>query len=54
MGLGCRLPIVQGGQFAFLVPTIAILSQEQFQCPAGLMTGDPATFPEEYDTEEER
>ena len=24
--LGCRLPIIQGGTFSFLVPTIAILS----------------------------
>ena len=52
--LGCRLPIIQGGTFSFLVPTIAILSLDRFQCPEGLMTSDPANFAEDYDTEEER
>merc|ERR1712130_137074 len=32
--LGCRLPIIQGGTFSFLVPTLAILSLPEFQCPA--------------------
>ena len=36
---GCRLPIVQGGTFSFLVPTIAILSLPHNTCPAGLMDG---------------
>lgn len=31
---GCRLPIVQGGTISFLVPTLAILSLPQWQCPA--------------------
>ena len=31
---GVRLPIVQGGTLAFLVPTISILSLERNQCPA--------------------
>ncbi|ELT94865.1 hypothetical protein CAPTEDRAFT_177506 [Capitella teleta] len=31
--IGCRLPIIQGGTFAFLVPATAILRLEQFQCP---------------------
>lgn len=30
---GVRLPIVQGGTISFLVPTLAILSLEQWQCP---------------------
>lgn len=28
-----RLPIVQGGTFAFLTPTFAILSLPQWTCP---------------------
>jgi len=36
---GCRLPIIQGGTFSFLVPTIAILSLPDMKCPAGLMDG---------------
>ena len=36
---GCRLPIIQGGTFSFLVPTIAILSLPEFKCPEGLMDG---------------
>ncbi|KAK3587962.1 hypothetical protein CHS0354_014481 [Potamilus streckersoni] len=31
--LGCRLPIIQGGTFAFLTPTIAILSLPEWTCP---------------------
>jgi len=31
--LGCRLPIIQGGTFSFLVPTLAILSLPDFKCP---------------------
>merc|ERR1712001_2228 len=31
---GIRLPIVQGGTFSFLVPTIAILSLPANKCPA--------------------
>ena len=30
---GIRLPIVQGATFTFLVPTLAILSLPQWQCP---------------------
>ncbi|XP_070566893.1 solute carrier family 23 member 2-like [Ptychodera flava] len=30
---GCRLPIVQGGTYAFLVPAIAILNLEKYKCP---------------------
>jgi len=32
--VGVRLPIIQGGTFSFLVPTLAILSLPEFQCPA--------------------
>ena len=32
--LSLRLPIVQGGTFSFLTPTIAILSLPQWQCPS--------------------
>ncbi|XP_071743715.1 solute carrier family 23 member 2 isoform X2 [Lepeophtheirus salmonis] len=31
---GVRLPIIQGGTFAFIAPTIAILSLDKFKCPA--------------------
>eukprot|EP00918_Siedleckia_nematoides_P032334 GHVU01070028.1.p1 GENE.GHVU01070028.1~~GHVU01070028.1.p1 ORF type:complete len:561 (+),score=18.33 GHVU01070028.1:91-1773(+) len=31
---GVRLPIVQGGTFAYLAPAFAILSLEKFKCPA--------------------
>lgn len=30
----CRLPIVQGGTFAYIAPAFAILSLEKFRCPA--------------------
>ncbi|CAM1309545.1 SLC23A2 (predicted) [Pycnogonum litorale] len=30
---GVRLPIIQGGTFAFLVPTIAILNLDKWKCP---------------------
>lgn len=32
--LGIRLPIIQGGTFAFLVPTFAILSLPEWKCPS--------------------
>ncbi|XP_057376803.1 solute carrier family 23 member 1-like [Daphnia carinata] len=32
--IGIRLPIVQGGTFAFLVPTFAILNLPEWSCPA--------------------
>ena len=31
--VGVRLPIIQGGTFSFLVPTFAILSLPEWQCP---------------------
>lgn len=31
---GCRLPIIQGPSLSFLVPTLAILSLPQWQCPS--------------------
>ncbi|XP_077978022.1 solute carrier family 23 member 1-like [Glandiceps talaboti] len=37
---GCRLPIVQGGTYTFLVPTFAILSLEKYRCPAKIPTGN--------------
>ena len=33
--MGSRLPVIQGGSFAFIVPTIAILSLPHFKCPIG-------------------
>lgn len=30
----CRLPIIQGPSLSFLVPTLAILSLPQWQCPS--------------------
>ena len=30
-----RLPIIQGGTFAFLAPAFALLSQDHLACPAG-------------------
>ncbi|XP_028647366.1 xan_ur_permease domain-containing protein [Erpetoichthys calabaricus] len=32
--LGVRLPILQGGTFAFLTPTLAVLSMPEWKCPA--------------------
>ena len=32
--LGVRLPIIQGGTFAFLVPTFAILNLPEWKCPS--------------------
>ena len=43
---GCRLPIIQGGTFSFLVPTLAILALPQYKCPEGLMDGN-VTFSSE-------
>ena len=34
--LGTRLPIIQGGSFSFLIPSLAILSLPQWKCPASL------------------
>jgi len=39
---GCRLPIVQGGTFTFIGPTLTLLSLEQFRCPE-----DEASWTEE-------
>ncbi|XP_020615395.1 solute carrier family 23 member 2-like isoform X2 [Orbicella faveolata] len=36
---GNRLPIVQGGTFSFLTPTIAILSLPRWTCPSASPTG---------------
>jgi len=54
---GCRLPIIQGGTFSFLVPTMAILSLPQYQsnpdpevkdnCPPGLMDGNGSEYSDE-------
>ena len=30
-----RLPIVQGGTFSYLIPSFAILSMPEFECPSG-------------------
>ena len=35
MFLGCRLPIVQGGTFTFIVPTLSLLSVGKMSCPEG-------------------
>jgi nucleobase transporter 1/2 len=32
--VGTRLPIVQGGSFSFLVPTLAIMNLPQWKCPS--------------------
>jgi len=32
--VGTRLPIVQGGSFSYLVPSLAILSLERWKCPS--------------------
>ncbi|KAL4225860.1 hypothetical protein ACF0H5_013849 [Mactra antiquata] len=44
---GVRLPIVQGGTFSFVAPTIAIMLQPQWSCPykeARLADGDGVNF----------
>ncbi|XP_057693427.1 solute carrier family 23 member 1 isoform X1 [Corythoichthys intestinalis] len=33
-GIGVRLPILQGGTFSFITPTLAILALPKWQCPA--------------------
>ncbi|XP_077599524.1 solute carrier family 23 member 1 [Stigmatopora nigra] len=33
-GIGIRLPILQGGTFSFITPTLAILALPKWQCPA--------------------
>ena len=32
--LTCRLPILQGGTFSFITPTLAILALPKWQCPS--------------------
>lgn len=32
--IGTRLPIVQGGSFSYLVPSLAIMSLPRWKCPA--------------------
>ncbi|XP_064614097.1 solute carrier family 23 member 1-like [Liolophura sinensis] len=46
--LGNRLPIIQGATFAFLTPSIAILSQPQWECPFTAVNADNenTTLPE--------
>jgi len=34
--LGTRLPIIQGGSFSFLIPSLAILGLPEFECPETL------------------
>lgn len=43
-----RLPLVQGGTISFLVPTLAILSLPEWQCPASEIMDD---MPHEERTE---
>ncbi|ELU17651.1 hypothetical protein CAPTEDRAFT_36034, partial [Capitella teleta] len=38
----CRLPIIQGGTFAYLVPTFAILNLPTFKCPGHANETDSA------------
>ncbi|KAK2842698.1 hypothetical protein Q5P01_012898 [Channa striata] len=37
--VGTRLPILQGGTFSFITPTLAILALPKWQCPAQLQNG---------------
>ena len=39
-----RLPIVQGGTFAFLTPVFAILSLDKWKCPDGPPGGSPVSL----------
>lgn len=43
---GVRLPIIQGSTFSFLIPTLAILSLPQWQCPSEeqIIASRPMTF----------
>ena len=43
--VGTRLPIVQGGSFSYLVPSLAIMSLPQWKCPPnmGSLTPDEKT-----------
>ena len=49
---GVRLPIVQGGSFAYLVPILAILSLPENQCPADWQTNGWGNITSEEKTEE--
>ena len=44
-----RLPVVQGGTFTFVTPSLAILSLEQWSCDATL-AGTNTTLPSTSDT----
>ncbi|KAG1670150.1 Solute carrier family 23 member 1 [Nymphon striatum] len=37
---GIRLPMVQGGTFAFLIPTLAVLHSDRLKCPDANMTAN--------------
>ncbi|KAI0218509.1 Solute carrier family 23 member 2 [Lamellibrachia satsuma] len=37
---GSRLPIVQGGSFAFIAPILAILSQPEYSCKSDSLAGN--------------
>ncbi|XP_076878230.1 solute carrier family 23 member 2 isoform X2 [Brachyhypopomus gauderio] len=39
--LGTRLPILQGGTFTFITPTLAILALPKWKCPEEGLTPDP-------------
>lgn len=47
--IGSRLPIVQGGSFSYLVPSLAILTLPKWQCPSA---EEFATLTPEQKTEE--
>ena len=49
---GVRLPIVQGGSFAYLVPILAILSLPENQCPADFAQNGWGNMTFEEKTEE--
>ncbi|XP_061532463.1 solute carrier family 23 member 1 [Phycodurus eques] len=48
-GIGIRLPILQGGTFSFITPTLAILALPKWQCPPlqgpAMLSGHNGTSP---------
>ncbi|XP_053538352.1 solute carrier family 23 member 2 [Ictalurus punctatus] len=38
--IGTRLPILQGGTFTFITPTLAVLALPKWKCPKGSLTPD--------------
>uniref|UniRef100_A0A8C9ZCH6 Si:dkey-106n21.1 n=1 Tax=Sander lucioperca TaxID=283035 RepID=A0A8C9ZCH6_SANLU len=51
--VGIRLPILQGGTFSFITPTLAILALPKWQCPAPELQLQNSTSPQQMENSDE-